>query len=158
MGVVCSNMNHSEAQTDKTKKNVKTVKNPAEQKMVSNDRGRSGITVSAEGLVEPEKPGGETEDTEEDCTLSANRIQIIETNFDQPRKSSFRASEKLESAATSVRISDDLAFVDVEHQEEADSGDVQHIELTEEELVNLNVGLRAKIRHDSLDKTPTKTQ
>merc|ERR1711892_1644310 len=151
MGVVCSNMNHSEAQTDKTKKNEKTVKNPAEQKMVSNDRGRSGTTVSAEGL-------GETEDTEEDCTLSASRIQIIETNFDQPRKSSFRAREKLESAATSVTISDDLAIVDVEHQEEPDSGGVQHIELTEEELVKLNVGLRAKIRHDSLDKTPTKTQ
>merc|ERR1711892_948835 len=151
----------SEAQTDKNKKNEKTVKNPVEQKMVSDvktDRGMSVTTVSAEGLGEPKKPCGETEDTEEDCTLSASRIQIIETNFDQPRKSSFRASEKLESAATSVRISDDLAFVDVEHQEEADSGGVQHIELTEEELVKLNVGLRAKIRHDSLDKTPTKTQ
>ena len=33
----------------------------------------------------------ENEEPEEDCQVSATRITVIETTFDKPRKSSFRA-------------------------------------------------------------------
>ena len=54
-------------------------------------QGREGtISLSVE---EVDEYAEENEEPEEDCQVSASKISVIETNFDTPRKSSFRVKK-----------------------------------------------------------------
>eukprot|EP00092_Neocalanus_flemingeri_P103612 GFUD01132619.1.p1 GENE.GFUD01132619.1~~GFUD01132619.1.p1 ORF type:complete len:198 (-),score=75.04 GFUD01132619.1:3-509(-) len=119
------------------------------------------ISFSVDEVDEPEE-----EETDEDCQLSANKIKVIETTFDRPGRSSFRAQRGLRRGS-SVQFSEEPLIVDTDDAANAnDAADQDNAEentkqnddlgLTEEDFVKLNVGLRSKIRRDSFDKTPIK--
>ena len=54
-------------------------------------QGKEGtISLSVE---EVDEYAEENEEPEEDCQASASKIKVVETNFDTPRKSSFRVKK-----------------------------------------------------------------
>merc|ERR1712227_309149 len=139
--------------------------------------GDSEICCSVEDVdIECKDVQEETGDgTEENYEESAKQIKVIETDFKRPLRSSFRA-KKGEKRISAVLFDSDPVLLsvpttvnvqetandrdDMEKNNKTDENykslETDINELTEQDFVKLNFGLRSRIRRDSLDKSPLK--
>merc|ERR1712179_854725 len=107
---------------------------------------------------------GENEEPEEDYQAVASKISVIETNFDSPRKSSFRVKKGMRREV-SVHYCEEPIIVASEKEDTDSSNETdeqykkeENTELSEKDLEKLNFGLRSKLRRDSFDKILTKDE
>merc|ERR1712012_1093614 len=126
------------------------------------------VDVESKDVLE-EAEGGADENYEE----SAKHIKVVETDFKRPLRSSFRA-KKGEKRISAVLFDSDPVLLsvpttidtpndrdDMEKIDKTEDKDKKQLEndineLTEQDFVKLNFGLRSRIRRDSLDKSPLK--
>merc|ERR1712012_1344181 len=124
------------------------------------------VDVESKDVLE-EAEGGADENYEE----SAKHIKVVETDFKRPLRSSFRAKKGEKRISAVLFDADPVVLSSPTEQKnlqiinqaakpevvEASDKSEDATTLTEKDFLKLNFGLRSKIRRDSLDKPPLKT-